>query len=319
MKRAFKYDVAVSAADFDALAVAELKRRLEQRLAKSVFTVPREKDGDRAASVTNSIRGGFEKDSRVVVVLHHRLWGTTPASETEVTSVKARIGKVKHKDVLVIPIDTSPIPPWLKGTVIRTVNGSPTGDAVIDAIVEAVEANGGAAKRMTDALIAARNADEEQRARARTSFLTSQRALTMINRELDSLSATVLRLCETPGTLPAGVAAEMRRTPDRYTVQIGPVGLSFSWIRGRSNSIADGQLLVIEWSGQLGEQHSPADPRNAMPAFEHVLQPHATSPDDWQWRRADIDLCRYTTRDLAEQCVASVVRRLPAPQAVVQE
>ena len=101
----------------------------------------------------------------------------------------------------------------------------------------------------------------------------------------------------------------MRRTPDRYTVQIGPVGLSFSWIRGRSNSIADGQLLVIEWSGQLGEQHAPADPRNAMPAFEHVLQPHATSPEDWQWRRADIDLCCYTTRDLAEQCVASVARR----------
>jgi hypothetical protein len=49
-----------------------------------------------------------------------------------------------------------------------------------------------------------------------------------------------------------------------------------------------------------------------MPAFEHVLQPHATSPDDWQWRRADLDLCCYTTRDLAEQCVTSVARRLPA-------
>jgi hypothetical protein len=105
----------------------------------------------------------------------------------------------------------------------------------------------------------------------------------------------------------------MRRTPDRYTVQIGPVGLSFSWIRGRSNSIADGQLLVIEWSGHLGEQPATADARKAMPAFEHVLQPHATSPEDWQWRRADLDLCCYTTRDLAEQCVASVVRRLPAP------
>ena len=42
------------------------------------------------------------------------------------------------------------------------------------------------------------------------------------------------------GTLPAGFSPEARRTPDRYTVQIGPVGLSFSWIRGRSNSIADG-------------------------------------------------------------------------------
>lgn len=314
MKRAYKYDVAISAADYDALAVAELKRRLEQRLSKPVFTIPRAKDGPRTAVVTNSIKSALEKDARVVVVLHQRLWGTTEGSEVEAAGVKARIGKVKHKDVLVIPLDTSPIPTWLKGTVLRSL-GSPTGAAVIDAIVDAVDEAGGTPKRITDAANAARVADEEQRAKARTSFLTSQRALTLINRELDSLSATVLRLCETPGTLPAGVAAEMRRTPDRYTVQIGPVGLSFSWIRGRSNSIADGQLLVIEWSGHLGEHHAPADPRNAMPAFEHVLQPHATSPEDWQWRRADLDLCRYTTRDLAEQCVASVVRRLPV-QAV---
>jgi hypothetical protein len=312
MKRAFKYDVAISAADFDVLAVAELKRRLEQRLSKPVFTVPPAKDGPRPTAAVAALRKAIEKESRVVVVLFQRLWGTTPSSEPESAAVKARIGKVKHKDVLIVPLDTSIVPSWLKGTVVRS-SGGPTGTAVIDAIVEAVGDEGGAPKRVTDATRAARIADEEQRARARASFLTSQRALTLINRELDSLSATVLRLCEAPGTLPAGIAPEVRRTPDRYTVQIGPVGLSFSWIRGRSNSIADGQLLVIEWSGQLGDQHAVADARKAMPAFENVLQPHATSPEDWQWRRADLDLCCYTTRDLAEQCVASVVRRLPAP------
>jgi hypothetical protein len=312
MKSAFKYDVALSAADFDVLAVAELKRRLEQRLSKPVFTVPRAKDDPRTAATTAALRKAIEKESRVVVVLFQRLWGTTSSSEVEAAALKARVGKTKRKDVLVIPLDTSIIPSWLKGTIVRS-SGGPTGAAVIDAIVEAVADAGGAPKRVTDATRAARIADDEQRARARASFLTSQRALTLINRELDSLSATVLRLCETPGTLPAGIAAETRRTPDRYTVQIGPVGLSFSWIRGRSNSIADGQLLVIEWSGQLGEQRAAADAHKAMPAFEHVLQPHATSPEDWQWRRTDLDLCCYTTRDLAEQCVASVVRRLPAP------
>jgi hypothetical protein len=310
MKRAFKYDVAVSAADFDALAVTELKRRLEQRLSKPVFTVPRSKDGLPAAPTNAAIQKAIEKESRVLVVLYQRLWGTTPSSEIEAAAAKARIGKLKRKDVVIVPIDTSPLPAWLKGVVVRS-SESPTGAAVIDAIIDAVDEAGGTPKRITEALLAARAADDEQRARARATFLTSQRALTLINRELDSLSAAVLRLCETPGTLPAGVAANVRRTPDRYTVQIGPVGLSFSWIRGRSNSIADGQLLVIEWSGQLGEQHAPADPRNAMPALEHVLQPHATSAEDWQWRRADIDLCCYTTRDLAEQCVTSVVRRLP--------
>jgi hypothetical protein len=314
MKRAFKYDVAITAADFDALAVTELKRRLEQRLAKAVYAAPR--TGDRSRPITaTAVRKAIEKEARVVVVLYQRLWSGSSATTVEAAALKARIGNLKRKDVLVIPLDTSPIPTWLKGVVVRS-SGAPTGAAVLDAIVEAVSAAGGSPKRMTDAIAAARAAEDEQRAKARTSFLTSQRALTLINRELDSLSATVLKLCETPGTLPVGLAAEVRRTPDRYTVQIGPVGLSFSWIRGRSNSIADGQLLVIEWSGQLGDKHATADPITAMPAFENVLQPHATSPEDWQWRRTDLDLCCYTTRDLAEQCVASAVQRLPAPAVI---
>jgi hypothetical protein len=310
MPRAFKYDVAITAADFDALAVAEITRRLDQRLTKGVFSAPRPSDQARTAAGMAAVRKSIEKDARVVVVLFQRLWGATASTANEAAALKERIGNVKRKDVVIIPVDTSPIPTWLKGTIVRSA-GAPTSTVVVEAIVDAVAAAGGAPKRMTDAILAARAAEDDQRAKARTTFLTSQRALTLINRELDSLSAAVLKLCETPGTLPQGFAAEARRTPDRYTVQIGPVGLSFSWIRGRSNSIADGQLLVIEWSGQLGDQQPVADARTAMPAFEHVLQPHATSPDDWQWRRADLDLCCYTTRDLAEQCVTSVARRLP--------
>jgi hypothetical protein len=315
MPRAFKYDVAITAAEFDGLAVAEIKRRLEQRLTKAVFAAPRVSDQPRTAALTAAVRKSIEKESRVVVVLFQRLWGNSASTANESAALKTRIGNVKRKDVVIIPIDTSPIPTWLKGTVVRSA-GAPASNAVIDAIVDAVTTAGGSPKRMTDALIAARTADDDQRARARTAFLTSQRALTLINRELDSLSAAVHKLCDTPGTLPAGFAAETRRTPDRYTVQIGPVGLSFSWIRGRSNAIADGQLLVIEWSGQLGDQQPVPEAQAAMPAFEHVLQPQATSPEDWQWRRADLDLCCYTTRDLAEQCVVSVARRLPAAAPV---
>ena len=311
MPHAFKFDVAITAADFDTLTADELRRRLEHRLAKAVFIAPRLDDAERTAAATASVRKTIEKEARVVVVLFQRLWGVTPSSAVELAAVKARIGTTKRKDVVIVPIDNSLIPSWLKGVTVK--GSSPTSDAVIDAIVDAVATAGGAPKRLTDAAIAARLADEEKAAKARASFLASQRALALINRELDSLSTAVLRLCEAPGTLPEGFAAQSRRTPDRTTVQIGPVGLSFSWIRGRSNSIADGQLLVIEWSGQLGDQAPPADAKAAMPAFEHVLHPHATSPEDWQWRRADLDLCSYTTRDLAAQCVASVVRRLPAP------
>lgn len=330
-KRAFKYDVAITAADFDALTVAELKRRLEQRLAKPVFVTPKGADKAPTATVTAAVRKSIEKDARVAVVLFQRLWGVSEWSAIEAAAIKARIGSTKKKDVVVVPIDNAQPPTWLKATFLKA-SDSPTSHAVVDAIVDAVAAAGGAPRRLTESAIAAHVADDEKRARARAAFLASQRAMALINRELDSLSSTVLKLCEAPGTLPEGFAAESRRTPDRYTVQIGPVGLSFSWIRGRSNAIADGQLLVIEWAGQLGDQaasvnaegnghghgnghgigHTNAVTKTAMPAFEHVLQPHATSPEDWQWRRTDLDLCAYTTRDLAAQCVASVVKRLPA-------
>lgn len=309
MTRVFKYDVAISATQFDALAAMELKRRLEHVLAKGVNSgAP---DGA-TATVVAAAHKALEKDARVVVVLHQRLWGVGDG-DGAVAAIKARVGTAKRKDLVIVPLDSSPVPAWLKGVVVKAA-GSPTSAAVIDAVVAAVTASGGAPKRLTEAAVAARLADEETRARARASFLSSQRAFALINRELDALSNTVLKLCQAPGTLPDGLSPQVRRTPDRYTVQIGPVGLSFSWIRGRTNSIADGQLLVIEWSGQLGEQASP-DSRAAMPAFEHVLQPSATSPEDWQWRRADLDLCSYTTRDLAAQCVASVVRRLPTAAA----
>jgi hypothetical protein len=313
MKRTFKYDVAISTVDFDALAAAELQRRLEQRLRHGVFTRADATNGAaRSATATTVARHAFEKDARVVVVFHQRLWGTTPSTEADAAAIRARINKSGRRGVYLIQLDASPVPSWLKGTA-KHRTSTPSGDVVVDQIVEAVVEAGGSPYPDTGERLAARKAIEDDRARARTSFLTSQRAITLVTRELDKLSTEVTRCCGEQGRLPEGLIPAVRRTPDRYTVQIGPVGLSFSWIRGRSNSIADGQLLVIEWSGQLADKHveTETEVQAAIPTFEHVLQPHATGPEDWQWRRTDIDLCSYTTRDLAAQCVTSVLRRLP--------
>jgi len=198
MPHAFKFDVAITAADFDTLTADELRRRLEHRLAKAVFIAPRLDDAERTAAATTSVRKTIEKEARVVVVLFQRLWGVTPSSAVELAAVKARIGTTKRKDVVIVPIDNSLIPSWLKGVTVK--GSSPTSDAVIDAIVDAVIAAGGVPKKLSESAIAARTADEEQRAKARASFLSSQRALALINRELDSLSTTVMRLCEAQGS-----------------------------------------------------------------------------------------------------------------------
>src|SRR4051812_9398210 len=103
MKRAYKFDVAITAADFDALAAEELKRRLEHRVAKGVYIAPRATDKGRTTVATTAVKKSIEKDARVVVVLFQRLWGVTDTGATELAAVKARIGNVKHKDVVIVP------------------------------------------------------------------------------------------------------------------------------------------------------------------------------------------------------------------------
>lgn len=316
MSRAAKFDVAISATDFDALAAVELKRRLEPRLSK-VYVRPASAATNKTAALTN--RNAFLKDARVVVVLHQRLWGTL-GTEDDAKAIRERIAAKGKTSVHVVPIDNATVPSWLRGSS-KHPSSPLDSTAVIEQIVAAVAKAGGKPAPESDALLARRRAEDEKRATARASFLASQRAMSMITREFDALSLAVTKSCTEPGLLPEGVVPAVKRTPDRYTLQVGAVGLSFSWIRGRSNSIADGQLLVIEWAGHLADSAPPPDAERpltpphgtavaAKPTFEHVLEAHATAPDDWRWRRADLDLCSYTTSDLAGQCAASVLKRL---------
>jgi len=61
MKRAFKYDVAISATEFDALAATELKRRLDHVLTKGVTTGA---PSGAAPAVVTASRKALEKDAR---------------------------------------------------------------------------------------------------------------------------------------------------------------------------------------------------------------------------------------------------------------
>src|SRR5215467_10516291 len=151
MKRAFKYDAAISATEFDALGVDELSRRLQQRIGKTIYATPRNGDKPQTAATLAAAKRVIEKEARVVIVFFQRLWGTG-ATAHDAAALKTRIGKLKRKDVVVVPLDNAPIPGWLKGTVVRA-SGSPASSAVVDAIVSAVVATGGASKRQTDAAV----------------------------------------------------------------------------------------------------------------------------------------------------------------------
>ena len=55
----------------------------------------------------------IEKEARVVVVLSN---GSGNRSDRDdAAALKTRIGRLKRKDVVVVPLDNAPIPGWLKG------------------------------------------------------------------------------------------------------------------------------------------------------------------------------------------------------------
>src|SRR5262245_26910586 len=124
-------------------------------------------------------------------------------------------------------------------------------------------------------------------------FLDTTRAQAIRAKEFDRLAIEVARLVAAL-ELPAGsVRAEVRRAPDRCIVQLGQVALTISWVRGGSEVVTHGRLLVIEWLGIVARgrariseriERRLSEPAEALPAsiqHEWVLRAAATGADDW--------------------------------------
>ena len=62
MKRAFKYDAAISATEFDALGVGELSRRLQHRVGKTVYATPRNGEKPQTAVTLAAAKKVIEKE-----------------------------------------------------------------------------------------------------------------------------------------------------------------------------------------------------------------------------------------------------------------
>jgi hypothetical protein len=150
---------------------------------------------------------------------------------------------------------------------------------------------------------------------ARETFLATPRATLLCAREFDSLSdhiAARMAAGTSAGELPQ---ADVRRAPGRCIVQLGPVGLTVSWVRARNDTVPDGRLLVIQWLGvvargisQRPERPIPADPsRTARVLAELQFTADASSEREWFWRDDAPPQVRYRSPDLAERCVTDLL------------
>jgi hypothetical protein len=311
-----RVEVAISSTEYDLAIAKDLAERLTARLSSGgKHAVHIAATADVATSKVKDDNSVWTK-ARIVVVLHDRLWGKTPATALAVTGLVARKAKSTPKTLRVVRLDDTPLQACLRGADTRQISQGL--DTITEWVGAAVAAAGGSLKkvRVTAKAVAATDAGN-RRAQDAATFLGSSRAVAVCAREFERLADGIAKRAVTIGEK-AGTKAEVQRMPDRCIVQLGPVALSVSWVRERVDTVATGRLMIAEWNGTVvrAAQRGPDNVSQSVstgPAKlmrENILRADATGEPDWLWRRETTDDLGYASRDLAARCVDSLLLSL---------
>jgi hypothetical protein len=310
MTASFRYDIAISSVSFDALTASRLVERLRVRLPLAVFSSWEHQRGGQSvdgAAVTSRV---LRHESRIVAVLHQRLWGETPSTRADSSALARRVEAEGCGFLRMISLEHAEPQPWMpprQGWDDLAVDGI---DATSERIVATVLDAGGYARVESRSEAMPRVSRELETQQERDSFLHSGRAVAASAHEFDHIVKEIdqrlakIRICAPE------ISIELRRSPDRCIVQAGRVGFSLSWLRS-GGDVADASLLVIEWEGTIS---FPGDSRRttarATAVRELQLHADATGPAAWHWSVGGPDGRAYTSSDLAAQCVALLMREL---------
>jgi hypothetical protein len=317
MNAPYLFDVALSHVGYDALTAQRLLERLRPQFRLPIFA-PGEQtgdgvDGEHAAAGARVLR----HQARVVVVLHQRLWGDTPATRAARLAIEQRVAEHGSAFLVVIALDPdAERPPWMARRALQE-NVSPDGiGAAVRAIAAAVRHAGGTLRGETADESATRAEREERLAQTQDAVRNSSKAVVAVRREVEAMLGKIAHRVSEIRTLLPDADLRMRRTPERCVVQAGRVGLSVSWLPPRSDAPGHGTLLVIEWDGTVTLHGEPQQRnRQATPLREHVLHLDGGASPAWRWCSEDDSMRTYTSEDLAAQCVHLLMQRLRAPAA----
>jgi hypothetical protein len=143
------------------------------------------------------------------------------------------------------------------------------------------------------------------------SYLGSYRALAACTREFGRLAEEMLH--EVKALHAEGVfeKPEVRTSPDRCILQVGPVALTLTWLRQTIDSAAEGELLIVVWRGIVAPSLTHRPERllakrtrvTASALWEEVLIAEATNEASWVWRQPGSDIAGVASRELAVRTV----------------
>jgi hypothetical protein len=147
-------------------------------------------------------------------------------------------------------------------------------------------------------------------------FLDSHRALAVCAREFDRLAEDISKRVIGLENEEKGLKADVRRSPGRCIVQLGPVALTISWLRTRAETVSQGRLLIVEWNGTVGANGAQeyvngvptvAVTQTAKVVRETVFLPDASDEKTWTWRREGKNGRKaWKSPELAKSVVSSI-------------
>jgi hypothetical protein len=289
-------ELAISAAPYDSMLVAELSERLALRLSGAPYW------SGSAVSLGDDGRSDVIEDAaRVVIVLFQRLWQHDDVTRADAAALSIRM-QTQPQSVRVVLLDAEPAPEWLAAAPQCSLSAVGV-DGVIDFILGAIAECGGVFRSAPPPPVIEEGLGEK-RWNESPSFLSQRRALSTLRHELDALGARIApHLRKAQEQLPDQVV-QLQTLPFRFLVQLGTVGLSFSWVGTGVGDVAGGRLLVIEWSGLLPRARGTAVLKSASPTRERVYRADAAGPDSWKWRSDGPNGRAYSSANLADEWLA---------------
>lgn len=293
-------EVAISAVQYDSRLVTEVVRRL----APLLWTLPRWSGHDDGVFSGQEI---LRESSRLAVIVHQRLWGHDEITANDAIELRERLHSQKALPVTLLIVDNESVPDWLSGA--ERIDASITGfDEIVANLVEMV---GPRRRRPLEPAPAPQiEPPSPHQWNAPVSFLAQSRSLSAFRHAFDELADELGRHVTAERQRRSDRRAELRCLPNRLVVQLDDVGLSFSWLPGRSGAVADGRLMVIEWQGTVVQSRRGELVNAPSSERERVFEAEATGPDDWGWRAADVASAVYSSRDLARQAFAGALLTL---------
>lgn len=293
---AYLRDVAISAVPYDRSLVGELTNRLTPRLR----TPPGWGAGlDEQRSLPSPVT---EESSRVVVVLHQRLWGHDDATRGDAAILEVRARSLPGS-VLVAALDRTSLPAWASG--LRSCSLADVGvDGVAESVLDAVSVSGGTLRAAPPppALEPALRLWDAPRA-----YLSQLRAHTALQRELDTLLSELRPWFRAQESQAGAHIVEYPVRPNRLVARLDDVGVSFSWVPGTGGAVADGRLLVIEWGGLHRVDRGAQALRGATAVRERVYRAEAAERERWQWRADEPNGRASTTADLVGEWLSGAL------------